>query len=272
MNMNINRRKSLKTIGTLGLTGTYFTGQALGQTKKATAFALLGDNSHPFDMVKTALDNNIVRQAGITIDYSRDPALLKTEYLKDYKMLIFARGYIREMTSEMEQVVQSFVLNGGGALFLHNSTGLARPPERPILRDVIGGYWLQHSGNLGESVSVRPYRVTVANNQHPITQGVNDFVTTGEHHYNQYDKDPKYVILRNETIDGWSYNNIKGDPHYDERLGERGFGPSCASGWAYDYGAGRVCFMAQGHTLEEYLHEEIRKLHKNAALWLMKKI
>jgi len=270
--MNINRRKAMKTIGALGVTGALINVKAYGQTQKATAFALLGDGAHPFEMVQTALDNNIVRQTDITIDYNRDPALLKPEYLKGYQILIFARGYIREMTTEMEQGVQSFVQNGGGALFLHNSTGLARPPERPIMRDVIGGYWLQHSGNLKDSVTIRPYRVTIANSQHPITQGVNDFVVTGEHHYNQYDKDPRYIFLKNETIDGWSYNNIPGDPHYDERLGERGFGPSCASGWAYDYGSGRVCFMAQGHTLEEYMHEELQKLHRNAALWVMKQI
>ena len=269
--MNINRRSAIKTIGTLSAANVFIGGRAFGQ-QKATAFALIGDGAHPFDMIKTSLDNNIVSQTGITIDYTRDPALLDPATFAGYRMLIFSRAYIRGITDEQQLAIQSFVQNGGGALFLHNSTDLARPTGTPVLRDVIGGYWLQHSGNLSDSETVRQYRVTIANRQHPITQGVNDFVITGEHHYNQYDKDPRNVFLRSETIDGWSYNNIEGDPHYDERLGERGFGPSVASGWAYDYGAGRVCFMAQGHTLEVNMHEEIRKLQKNAALWVMKRI
>ena len=40
--MNINRRKAMKTIGVLGVTGALINGKAYGQTQKATAFALIG--------------------------------------------------------------------------------------------------------------------------------------------------------------------------------------------------------------------------------------
>ena len=43
---------------------------------------------------------------------------------------------------------------------------------------------------------------------------------------------------------------IEDDKHYDSQVGDLGFGPSCWSGWEYDYGDGRVCFMAPGHTFE----------------------
>ncbi len=46
--------------------------------------------------------------------------------------------------------------------------------------------------------------------------------------------------MTNESMDGWAYNNIEGDPHYDQRIGEKGFGPTAWAGWAYDYGKGRV--------------------------------
>jgi type 1 glutamine amidotransferase len=101
---------------------------------------------------------------------------------------------------------------------------------------------------------------------------VNDFVVTGEHHYNQYDKDPKYVFMDGETIDGWNYNNLKGDKHFDRRIGDKGYGASVWSGWAYDYGKGRVCFMSPGHTIEVYTNPEFRKLQINAVRWILKQI
>ncbi len=269
---NINRRSAIKTIGALGITSTLISGKAFGQVinKKATVYALIGDSAHPFDPIKTALNANIVKGINVTIDYESDTTKLNASILDGYRLLITALGGIRNMTVSIEKDVQAFVQNGGGALFLHNSTASASGTA--ILRDVIGGHWLMHSGVLANSKTVRPYRVRITNKNHPITKDVNDFETIGEHHYNQYDKDPLYVFMTNDTIDGWSYNNIVGDKHYDERLGERGFGPSRASGWAYDYGKGRVCFMAPGHTLDEYMNPEYVKLQKNAVRWCLKQI
>jgi len=268
---NINRRSAMKTIGALGVASTLVSGKAFGQTTKATVFACIGDGAHPFDMIKTALDANIAKGLNITIDYSNDTAMLNDSKLDGYRLLIIALDAFREL--EKAKAIQAFVQNGGGFLILHNSTNNANRSGSPdIMRDIIGGHWLYHSGVKAHSKAVRPYKVKITNKNHPITNGVNDFETIGEHHYNQYDKDPRYVFMTNDTIDGWAYNNIVGDKHYDERLGDRGYGASCPSGWAYDYGKGRVCFLAPGHTLDEYMNPEYIKLQKNAIRWCLKQI
>ena len=258
--VNINRRSAIKTIGALGITSTLVSAKAFGQTKKTDAYALVG-GSTPFEVIKTALDENIVKGVNITIDYESDVKKMST--LDGYRLLITL--HYGPFTVEQEKMVQAFVQNGGGALFLHNSTDIAKATGTEIIRDVIGGYWLRHT-------DIRPYRVKITNKNHPITNGVNDFEITGEHHYNQYDKDPRNVFMINESIDGWSYNNIKSDKHYDKQLGERGFGPSGCSGWAYEYGKGRVCFLAPGHTLEILINSEFVKLQQNAVRWCLKQI
>lgn len=262
---DINRRSAMKTIGTLGITCTLISGKAFGQilNKKAIAFALIGDGAHDPEYIRTALDTNIVKETDVTIDYTSDVTQMNASTLDGYSMLITLRSRIRGLTLDQEKAVQEFIRNGGGALFLHNSTHIASETE--IMRDVIGGYWLEHT-------EIRPYKVKITNRSHPITTGVNDFEVVGEQHFNQYDKAPRYVFMINESIDGWAYNNKVGDKHYDQRLGDRGFGPSCSSGWAYDYGKGRVCFMAQGHTLDVFMNPEYRKMQKNAALWVLKLI
>lgn len=257
--MNINRRSAMKTIGALGVTGAAASTNAFGQARKADGFALIGAST-PFEIVKVALDENVVSSLGVTLDYAADPEEMTS--LDGYKLLITL--HYGPFTVEQEKMVQTFVRNGGSALFLHNSTDIARR-STGILRDVMGGYWLRHT-------DIRPYRVKISNSSHPIARGVNDFVVTGEHHYNQYDKDPRYVFLVSESIDGWWYNNLEGDKHYDSQLGDLGFGPSCFSGWAYDYGKGRVCFMAPGHSLDILRHPEYVKLQKNAVKWCLRQI
>lgn len=255
----INRRSAIKAMGVLGIANSLAYPDASAQGRTADSFAYAG-GSTPLETVKTALDANIVNGLGMTIDYEENAARMTS--LDGYKLLITMQ--YRPFTEAQENMIQTFLRNGGGALFLHNSTDLARQGT-PVLRDIMGGYWLEHT-------EIRPYRVRISNRNHPITRGVNNFEVTGEHHYNQYDKDPRYVFLTNESIDGWSYNNIEGDKHFDSRIGDIGFGPSCASGWAYDYGQGRVCFMAPGHTLEILTHPEYVKLQQNAVRWLLKQI
>ena len=45
---------------------------------------------------------------------------------------------------------------------------------------------------------------------------------------------------------------------------------SCESVWAYDYGKGRVCFMAPGHMVSALWNPEYEKMQKNAVRWLLR--
>ena len=59
------------------------------------------------------------------------------------------------------------------------------------------------------------------------------FMVNDEQHYVDYDKDPAYVILESENLDGLTYEG-------------RAVGTKSPAGWAYDYGKGRVVFTAVG--------------------------
>ena len=80
-----------------------------------------------------------------------------------------------------------------------------------------------------------------------------------EQHFVTYDKDPKYILLRSENIDGLT----------DISEG-KGLGAKAIAGWAYDFGKGRVVFTAVGHTLHALWHPEYFKLQKNAVRWLLR--
>lgn len=91
---------------------------------------------------------------------------------------------------------------------------------------------------------------------------MNDFLVTEEQHYVLYDKDPKDVLVRSVNEEGLEYSTAK----YGNQ------GASCEACWAYEYGRGRVCFMAPGHTIPSFWNPEYVKLQKNALRWLLREV
>jgi type 1 glutamine amidotransferase len=277
MKQKMSRRTILSGIAASALVP----GALARTTKKATAFALIGDRYHNSDYIRTALRKTLVKDAGISIDFRDEVELLNAEELKGYKLLIMLRdgmlwpdGYYQGppgsgnsappnlmsepplanidaqpfywITAEQGKAVRDFVSGGGGVLFYHNVTYIS--PHNDDFRDVLGAVTEQHP-------PLRPFKVKIVNRNHPITRGVNDFIVTDEQHYMTYQKDPKYLLLQSVNEDGLTFNDL---------------GATSAAGWAYDYGKGRVCYMAPGHWITALWNPEYVKLQKNAVRWLLK--
>jgi hypothetical protein len=259
-----------------------FTGKS---AKKATAFALVGDRYHNSDYIRTGLTRTVVKEMGVNVDFTDETSLLNAETLDGYRMLIVLRdgmiwpdGYGGDestnaawvatgrpklvfdpplpppararsqfwMKPEQGKAVRQFVENGGAALFLHNTThvGLADPD----FRHVLGAAYTGHP-------PIRSFKVKVTNPDHPIAQGVKDFVVTDEQHYMTYDKDPKFVFLQSVNEEGLTYQS---------------YGATAPAGWSYDYGKGRVCYLSPGHMLSDLWHPEYVKLQQNAVRWVLR--
>ena len=255
---------------------------AFGRSK-ATAFALIGDRYHNSDYIRTGLGKTLGKEAGVSIDFCDDVTRLDAEGLQGYKLLIVFRdgmlwpdGYANENSNaayarsgsppivsqpplpkwqekafywirpEQGKAVKEFVSAGGGVLFYHNVTYIS--PHNDEFRDVLGAVTEGHP-------PIRPFKVKVVNHDHPITRGVNDFVVTDEQHFMKYQKDPKHLLLQSINEDGLTYKEL---------------GNSSAAGWAYDYGKGRVCYLAPGHMLVDLWNPEYEKLQKNAVRWLLR--
>ena len=264
---------------TFGLAPTLLFGRT-----KATAFALIGDRYHNSDYIRIALSKTLVGEAGVSIDFCDDVTRLDSEELQGYKLLIVFRdgmlwpdGYANEKSNaayvgagspkivsdpplpewqekalywirpDQGAAVKRFAASGGSVFFYHNSTYIS--PHNDDLRDVLGAVTQGHP-------PIRPFKVKVVNHEHPITRGVKDFIVTDEQHFMTYQKDPKYLLLRSENEDGLTYKDL---------------GTSSAAGWAYDYGKGRVCYLAPGHMISDLWNPEYVKLQQNAIRWLLRR-
>ncbi len=242
--------------------------------------ALVGDRYHNSDYIQVSLDR-LFRELDMPVDYVsykgfapsllgsyqlfvclRDGMIWPDGYLGPDAYTDYARylepGYDYErrtsgrdvpkpwITDEQGKAIQDFVSAGNGFYSLHNSSHISLSSK--AYRDVMGGAYIGHP-------PLRPFQVRVTNKNHPITQGVNDFIVNDEQHYVDYDKSPDNIFLKAENIDGLDYEQ---------------HGPTSISGWAHEYGKGRVVFTAVGHNIPAMWQPEYLKLQKNAVRWLLK--
>ena len=221
--------------------------------QKPRALALIGDRFHNSDYIRVALDKTF-KELNIPIDYTIQYDQISANLLKDYQLFLCLarRNDLAEripwprclvgvfertsrmrrdsrrpkpamwMTEEQGAAIKDFVNAGNGLYALHNSSHISLTSKN--YREVMGGAYIGHP-------PLRPFRVSATANKHPITEGITPFMVNDEQHYVIYDKDPKYVLLEAENIDGLTFETL---------------GAKSISGWAYDFGKGTRCVYRRG--------------------------
>jgi type 1 glutamine amidotransferase len=305
-NKHVTRRDLFKTAGFVAggaLVGaaTEKAAQAQGVsplrgTSKPRALALFGDRYHNQDYIRVSL-TRLFKELEIPLDCTCEYDLLSRDLLKNYQVFVAFRngviwpgGYsgpdaypyetdlenkgafpppvgINWMTQGQGQAIQDFVKAGNGLYAIHNVNIIGNTSKE--FRDVMGGAFIGHP-------PLRPFQVRATANKHVITQGITPFMVTDEQHYVTYDKDPKYVILESENIDGLTYEQkgevkamVNGVPAL---LPAGKYGSKSIAGWAYDYGSGRVVYTAVGHTIHAMWAPQYFEIQKRSVKWLLKQI
>ena len=284
MRSAISRRRLLKSIGALASGGVLLDPREESSAlptddKRPRALALIGDRYHNADYIRVAL-NKLFLDLNLPIDYTINYDQISALLLRPYRLFVVLRdgmiwpdGYLepndyeyshslennsawpkeqseRWITEEQGKAIKDFVEAGGALYALHNSSHISLSSKD--YREVMGGAYISHP-------ALRPFKVSVVNKEHPITRDVQDFIVNDEQHFVTYDKDPNYILLRSENIDGLT------DISEGKDLGAKAI-----AGWAYDFGKGRMAFTAVGHTLHAMWEPEYFKLQKNAVRWLLK--
>jgi type 1 glutamine amidotransferase len=280
---NFSRRALVQNAGIVagaGLLGLGATpaveSQPASHTGRPRALALIGDRYHNPDYIRVSLDK-VFKDLNIPIDYTIHYDKISANMLKDYQLFLILRdgmiwpdGYLGPdaytayeanletpksfpepkpvtwITEEQGTAIKEFVTAGNGFYALHNCSNISLS-SKPY-RDVMGGAYISHP-------PLRPFEVHATANKHPITEGMKPFIVNDEQHYVIYDKDPKYVIMEAENIDGLKFEDL---------------GTKSVSGWAYDFGKGRVVFTAVGHTIHAMWNPQYVEIQKRSIRWLLK--
>jgi type 1 glutamine amidotransferase len=284
MRSTISRRRLLASAGALASAGVLLTPREESRAvpaddQRPRVLALIGDRYHNADYIRVAL-SRLFRELNLPIDYTTNYDQIGARLLAPYRLFVVLRdgmiwpsGYLEPndyeyshslennsawpkeqsapwITEEQGKAIKDFVEAGGALYALHNSSHISLSSQD--YREVMGGAYIDHP-------ALRPFKVSVVDKEHPITRGIQDFMVNDEQHFVTYDKDPKYILLRSENIDGLT------DISEGKDLGAKAI-----AGWAYDFGKGRVVFTAVGHTLHALWQPEYFKLQKNAVRWLLK--
>jgi Trehalose utilisation len=313
-------RRELLSAGMAAATGTMISPRASlgsrvsaaqsGRTNGGTprVLVLMCDRYHNQDYIRVSLDR-LFKELGLPVDYTTNYYDLSARLLQPYRLFIafrdeaiwpggYSSGSAEEgtrqpqdglensgqfppempqywITEEQGQALSSFVASGNGFYSMHNNASVSRSSKS--YRDVQGGVELGHA-------PVRPFMVRVANKEHPITAGIEDFMVIDEQHYTAYDKNPQNIFLRSENLDGLiSYETgypggrqPRGGAAAENTAGSgtagarQSLGPASIAGWAHEYGEGRVVFTAMGHTNDAMWQPNYFKIQKNAVRWLLK--
>jgi type 1 glutamine amidotransferase len=275
----LSRRGLFRTAGAFAAAGGGIIALSRAQNPgRPRALALIGDRYHNADYIRVALDK-VFSGTNVSVDYTIQYDQLSRRLLKNYQMFVCLRdgmiwpdGYLGPdaytayeaglenksdfpeakprtwLTEEQAVALKDFVNDGNGFYSMHNNSHVSLSSK--TYRDVQGGAYIGHP-------PLRPFRVRVVNENHPITRGVKSFIVNDEQHYVEYDKDRKYILLEAENVDGLNYLNL---------------GAKSISGWAYDYGKGRVVFTAVGHTIHALWNPEYLELQKRSVKWVLKEI
>jgi type 1 glutamine amidotransferase len=274
---------------------------------KPRALALIGDAAHNSDYIRVSLDR-IFKELDLPIDFTTNYYELSANLLKPYKLFVCFRDNRDSMISpgtfgeqgpvatpespagrrggragqpapltdeerrnggrgdawiseDQGKAVKDFVAAGNGFYSYHNNAFVSRSSTN--YREVQGGVGLNHP-------PLRPYKVRIVNKNHPVTHGVEDFMVDDEQHYLIYDKDPKNILLHSENVDGLRFTPPIRDPKDTGTEPNKDLGTTSVSGWAHEFGSGRVVFTAMGHTIYTMWQPEYLKMQKNAIRWLLK--
>jgi type 1 glutamine amidotransferase len=226
----------------------FFTG-CLGPedtSEELNMLILSGRNNHDWEQTTAVLDSTFSEIGLFSVDVTTKPDTLKYEDLKKYDVLLnnwnsWPENDLRWPTAA-EQGLLRFVDEGGGLVFFHSSTSALYTWTE--FKQISTAAWILDSTWHGPPSQVK---VSVQNQEHPITIGLTDFYILDELWINA-EQNESFKVL------GLAENTV-------EDSGEQ---PAIFVG---SYGKGRIFHTILGHDVTALRNPGFQTLILRAAEW-----
>lgn len=244
----------MKTIGIILLTFSLF-----------RCGAQSNENANQMDILIVTDDRNFNREAFFKMfdsfenlswkEMARSTFIdrLATPEIKEYDAVVFYdMPETIVLSAEQKQNMLRFFEEGAPVVFLHHS--LLSYREWNEFQNIIGGRFYNKSPLIteaGDTIQslyehdVR-YKVRIADRNHPVTRGIEDFEILDET-YNNYvvNSDVKVLLTTDHPSSGE------------------------ALGWINTYGNSQIVFLINGHSETAYENPNYRQLVYNAIKWVV---
>lgn len=181
----------------------------------------------------------------VAVTVSENPEDLKIENLKNYYVLLLLqiKAENGNLPDEAKQGIVDFLKGGGGLVVIHFAVANVQEWRDSI--DIFGAMWVN-----GKSTHdpYHQFRVDVADETHPIVEGVKPFTTDDELYFNLLMRPDMHVIM---TAD-------------QERFGHTVPEPMLATHYCYN---ARCVYFALGHDIKSVEPPEYRKIVAQSIEW-----
>jgi type 1 glutamine amidotransferase len=244
--------KPIRFIGTLliaaTLTGLILPTQAAqSATKKINVLLITGDDvapAHNWREIAAATRDALMASGKFEVKVCEDAGILESQSSLARYDLVFLTSFNARtptLTAEAKENLVNFVKNGKGFAVSHLAS--ASYKEWDEFKKLCGRYWVMGvSGHGPRSV----FKAKIADKQHPITQGLDDFETDDELYAKLQGDAPIHVLVTADS--DWS--------HKTEPLA-----------FIHEYGQGRVFHEAFGHDGKAISHPTVQKLIQRGCEW-----
>ena len=189
---------------------------------------------HPFRGVDDRLQE-ILSRVGCDVVCTEDRDALLLENLSGYGVYVSYTdaGEQRFTAAQMAGLLQ-FIASGGGFVAIH--AGLFG--ENMEYRHLVGARFVEHPPR-------QTLSIVVSDPNHPIMEGVSDFVIEDELYLFEFVQPNDLHVIAECQFEGKRYPNA----------------------WVRPFGLGRVAYLALGHSLESFQNEMFARMVANAVLW-----
>jgi type 1 glutamine amidotransferase len=153
--------------------------------------------------------------------------------LDSYDLIVFYYT-VGEISDAQKSGLLNHIASGKGYVGVHSAADSFR--GCPEYRAMVGGHFVTHP-------RYREYQVNIADSEHPLTEGLVEFMVTDEQYILDYD--PRVNVLASALWKGLALPVV----------------------WTKSWGEGRVFYLALGHDAKACRHEMFRTLLQRGALW-----
>ncbi len=162
-----------------------------------------------------------------------DLSVFASDDLAKYDVVVFFYT-VGEITDKQYTGISNFIKSGKGFVGIHSAADSFR--GSPEWRSMVGGYFATHP-------HFRAYQVSVLDDTHAITEGLDEFMVTDEQYITEYD----------------SRNNILATALYK--------GVAHPVVWTKPWGDGQIAYIALGHDEGPARHETFKLMLNRATVW-----
>ena len=204
---------------------------------KKVLYVFGGPEFHPTEAGGKILADLLARDGRFELEMTRDLDALAALPGGQYAaVVLYATGFVDDLTPPREQGLLNFVRGGGGFVGVHAAADCFRGSRAFV--DMLGGEFVWHPEQ-------HEFKLEIVQKDHYLAARLPDFSVFDEMYHLQ-SFDPARVTVVAQTL--W-----QGKPH--------------PMAYTRAYGEGRVAYLANGHTMQAWKHPEFRKLLLRAVAW-----